>query len=169
MLDWLASRFKHIHWARGNHETRAERVLGVALDDEMVVARLIDKTGLKPGQLTFSAHEHTRVETPCGVYRISHPQNYSRNPPAVEKRLAEKYHCHVIGTHGHMVASAFDISGDFLCYQVGGMFDARKIDYKVMRETTHPEWTNGFGILADGLFYHYVKHPTNPLWSEGVA
>jgi len=65
-------------------------------------------------------------------------------------RLAEKTHRHVLNAHGHFMAMRYDRSAKFMCCDIGGMFDIKKIDYICKKTTTHPTWNNGFAVIMDG-------------------
>ena len=146
---------------QGNHETRVGR-----MTDGKIQARHIYQLfggDIWEKKFRYSQFDKMRIGD---KWLLVHPNSYSQVSPAVARRLAEKYHRHVINSHGHLVGMSYDRSGEFLAVDLGGMFDVRKIEYINMKTTTHPVWANGFCMIRNGHFWHFTDTTDWRFWLE---
>ncbi len=156
----IVKRMDRLDVVMTNHDIRPMRRLAdagfVAPFEFMhkVIERFIDNDKVK-----YHLHTNLIIHTSQGQYWCVHPDSYSRIVPQVERRLAEKKHCHVIGSHGHLFGVGLDISAKFLTTQIGCCIDESKVEYKNEKVTTHPEWTRGFAIIKGGKIKPYLDHP----------
>jgi len=152
--------FDKIYLCRGNHEYRVNRLTDGKIVSEIIVKSLGGESW--GDKLEYSSYdkmfigEFQGLETPG--YMLVHPKSYSQISPAVARRLAEKYHRHIINTHGHLVGYSTDRSGRFQCVDLGGLFDVNKVEYIQKHTTSHPVWQNGFGMILSGKFHHFHSH-----------
>ena len=160
MLELLASQFQRIAWCLGNHEARLLKHLMGRFGWDQIFAML----GVDP-------KAERRID--CSDYRymvlddewlLPHPKNYSQISSSVARRLAEKFHKHILNTHGHFIGSAFDRSGKFVVADIGGMFDIQHQDYVMYEITTHPNWNGGFAMIRRGALYLFSMHPARTDW-----
>ncbi len=117
---------------------------------------------LSSDKVDFKLHTNAMLRPTNGLtpYLLCHPDTYSQVSPQVERRLASKYHCHVLGAHGHQYAVGLDRSGKFFCVQLGHASQEEKHEYLHEKITTHPRWMRGFVIIKDGLLYPpFMDHP----------
>ncbi len=175
-LKAMEKEFDRIVFIRGNHDERCLKFLkrikkifeSNATDDEADAYHAI--IGVNVSQTPWHQYkaffESPKVEVSnyakCefeGKFVGLHPSNYSRVPPAVERKMCNKYLKHVIGTHAHLSAIGFHDSGQFIAAQLGGMVDEELVFYKNHRETNHPEWVGGFGWIHNKKFGYYFDHP----------
>jgi len=82
-------------------------------------------------------------------WRFTHQKEYGRNPLTVAKRLATKYACNVVCGHQHHLAAGWHESGLWRVADAGTFQHRESAAYKVNRDTTHPEWNQGFLTLID--------------------
>ena len=163
------SYFDKIYLCRGNHEYRVNRLTDGKIVSSVIVKALSGNSW--EGKLEYSGYdkffigEFEDFDNPG--YMLVHPKSYSQVSPAVARRLAEKFHRHIINSHGHLLGSSADRSGKFMAVDLGGMFDTDKIEYISKHTTTHPMWINGFGMILDGKFHHFHKFTDFNYW--GVA
>ena len=163
------SYFDKIYLCRGNHEYRVNRLTDGKIVSSVIVKALSGNTW--DGKLEYSGYdrmfigEFNSIDDPG--YMMVHPKSYSQVSPAVARRLAEKFHRHVINSHGHLLGYSADRSGKFMAVDLGGMFDITKIEYISKHTTTHPTWVNGFGMILNGSFHHF--HAFTDFGFYGVA
>ena len=145
---------------QGNHETRVGRMT----DGRIQAKHLYHLFGGEIWAKKFRYSEFDKMRI-GDKWLLVHPKSYSQVSPAVARRLAEKYHCNIINSHGHLVGMSYDRSGRFLAVDLGGMFDPDKVEYINMHTTTHPVWKNGFGMIRNGHFYHFTDATDWAFWS----
>ena len=154
--------FDEVVLVTGNHERRVSRLT----DAKIQAKHLYREFGKEVWNTKFKVTEYDKLRI-GDKWLLVHPRSYSQISPAVAKRLAEKFQCNVINSHGHLAGWGFDRSGEYQAYDLGGMFDVRKVEYINMQTTTHPIWKNGFGMLRNGYLNHFTDATDWKLW--GVA
>jgi len=144
---------------QGNHERR----VGIQTNSYVQAKHLFGLFGAEiwAKKFRYSIYDKMNIGK---KWMVVHPQSYSQVATAVAKRLAEKFHKNIINSHGHLVGSAYDRSGNFLCVDLGCMIEGTKIDYINLSTTTHPMWKNGFGMLYNGHFYHFTEETDWDWW-----
>jgi predicted phosphodiesterase len=150
-MERVLQVFDHVYLSWGNHDARVHKALGYkvsfAQSMRMMFADLNSELFEK---ISLSNLDHQFIDTPNGPYMVCHPAAYSHNPLTSTRKLASKELCHVITGHSHHTAVAHDPSGEFVCAEIGGFFDADKTKY-LQRTTTFPKWQNGYGFIdAEG-------------------
>lgn len=143
----------------GNHERR----IGTLTADLIQARHLFGFYGAEIWKKKFKYSIYDKLYI-GKEWMLVHPKSYRINQTSVARALAEKYHRNVINTHGHFVGWAYDKSGQFECYDLGGMFDRKKIAYINLHTTTHPMWNNGFGMLKNGKFWHFTDASDWDYW-----
>jgi hypothetical protein len=141
-----------IYWIWYNHSEWLVNYLENKIDINILARMFYDK--MEGKQLLVQRYGFAVIND---TFRVTHPKSYSRCTPQVERQLAAKFHQHIIGTHGHQNSIGFDSSGQYICLQVGGLHHRTKISY-TMRDTTHPEWNNGFAWVKDNKLGYYFQH-----------
>lgn len=151
--------FDENYLIQGNHETRVGRIT----DGKVKARHLFRLFGPEIWDKKFRYTLYDKMKI-GNDWLLVHPNSYSQVSTSVAKRLAEKFHRNVINTHGHFVAFAYDRSGRFQVYDLGGMFQRDKIEYINKSTTTHPLWNNGFGVLRNGKFWHFTDSTDWEFW-----
>lgn len=155
--------FDEVYLVKGNHESRIERMT----DNLLKSKHLMGIFGIEIAKKKFKLSNYDKVFIGPGGkegWLLVHPSSYSQIKGSVARRLAEKFHRNVINTHGHFVNFEYDRSGNFQVYDLGGMFDVKKVAYINLRTTTHPTWNNGFGILRNEKFWHFTNATDWDYW-----
>ena len=152
LLRSFLDSFEEIILIKGNHEDR----LGRLTDAKVTIEILLENWTREAWgtQIKYSSYDKLFIGD---EWMLVHPKSYSQISGNVSKRLAAKFHRHIINTHGHFVAWGYDVSGEYLSVDLGGMFDLAKIEYVNMKTTTHPLWGNGFGVLRNNHFTLFDK------------
>jgi len=153
--------FDEISMVEGNHEKRVGRMT----DGKIKAQHLFRLFGPDVWDRKFKYSEYDKIKIE-DKWLLIHPKSYSQISPSVAKRAAEKFHCHIINTHGHLVGSSWDRSGKFLTVDLGGMFQVDKVEYINKQTTTHPMWKNGFGMIRQGKFWHFTDATDWNFWSN---
>jgi hypothetical protein len=142
-LSWFDETF----FLFGNHETRVARITDMRVQTHQIIRSF----GIEPAKKKFKISVYDKVYV-GKTWLVVHPASYSQISGSVAVRLAEKFHRNVLSAHGHFASMRRDRSGLYECYDLGGMFDTKKIAYINLHTTTHPAWNGGFGILKNGHF-----------------
>lgn len=152
VMTRLLQVFDNVYLSWGNHDARVHRALGYKVSFARAMRMMfadLDKDLMDRIQL--SNLDHVRIETPNGPYTVCHPKNYTNVPLTTARKLASKEQTHIITGHSHHTAIGHDVSGNFVCGEIGGFFDAAKTGY-LQRTTTFPKWQNGYGFIdTDGF------------------
>jgi hypothetical protein len=154
--------FDSIYLIKGNHEHR----LGRKTEGLIVARHLLEYWGQDTwnNKITYSTYDKCFIGAD---WMVVHPKSYSQISGAVGKRLAAKYHRNIINAHGHFLSKSYDISGDHEVYDIGGMFDAKKVEYINEKTTTHPSWNNGFAMLYNSHLYQFDDRTDWDFWLGG--
>ena len=145
----------------GNHESRPGRMT----DGKIQAKHLYHLFGKEIWDKKFKYTEYDKMWI-GDKWLLVHPRSYSQISPSVAKRLAEKFHCNIINSHGHLIGMTYDRSGRYLAVDLGGMFDIQRIEYTNMNTTTHPVWSCGFGMIRDGKFWHFNSSTDWSFWLQ---
>ena len=159
ILELLFETFDKIYYSMGNHEARFFHLF----EGNVKVNQLknLIYTAISGKKLIITKYHYLTLNN---KWRLTHPKNYSRIPPQIERRLAEKYHMHIIGAHGHLFGMSTDISGDYLTLQIGGLSDPDRTWYIKEKDTTHPKWTPGFWMIRNDVIYPFTLHENLTDW-----
>lgn len=157
MVDY----FDKNYFIQGNHERR----IGNFTEGTLRARHMYKIFGMNryDSKIVYSEYDKIAIED---KYLIMHPKSYSQISTAVGKRMAEKYHCHILNAHGHFSGVTYDRSGRYLCVDLGGLFDTSKIEYTSIKTTTHPTWNNGFGMIRNGKFTLFHQETDWGYWLE---
>lgn len=151
VMKKLLETFDKIYFSWGNHDARVHKALGYNVDFatamKMMLFELSDE---EMSRITFSNLDHIIVNSPRGAYRINHPKSYSATPLTQARNMASKFLCHVVNAHSHHTAISHDVSGQYVCAELGGFFQTNKTMY-LQRTTSFAEWQPGYGFIdTDG-------------------
>jgi hypothetical protein len=147
----LLKFFDRIYWCLGNHEMRFLRSVKFQLD-------LVDLAGflVKNDKVATTPLPYMVLESGGYTFRLTHPRSYSRIAMRVAAQLALNFQTNVMAAHGHLFGFCMDASNRFRCIDLGGMFDAHKLAYKVVGgDTTHPMPSSGFWVMRNGITTPY--------------
>ncbi len=158
MVDY----FDKNYFIQGNHERR----IGSFTEGRLRARHMYKVFGMNryDNKIVYSDYDKIAIED---KYLIMHPKSYSQISTAVSKRMAEKFHCHILNAHGHFSGVTFDRSGRYLCVDLGGLFDPSKIEYTSIKTTTHPTWNQGFGMIRNGKFTLFHQETDWDYWLNG--
>jgi hypothetical protein len=156
-LKILMQEFKDIYICRGNHEKR-----WIDMNAGRMGMKELFKLAI-PGNYSedyFNEHvhitmdDHIRLTQSDNCWLLCHPKNFRIINLSVVRDLAAKYHCNVIGAHGHQMCQGWDKSGWYRICDGGGLFDKNALEY--LRDTNcYPETRSGFYTLIDNRIMPY--------------
>ena len=145
--------FDRIYFTWGNHDARFHTALAGKVQFTQAMKMLFSEVApAVVDKIIFSNLDHMIVETPnddpMDNWYLAHPKAYSSVPLTNARKLASKYLMNVATGHSHHTAVGHDVSGRFICAELGGFFDAKKTNY-LQRSTAFPEWQNGWATIDD--------------------
>jgi predicted phosphodiesterase len=151
-MDRVLQVFDKVYLSWGNHDARVHKALGYKVPFTTAMRMMFHE--LDPDlmdRIQLSNLDNVNILTPNGRYNVCHPKAYNQQPLMTARKLASKELCHIITGHSHHTAVGHDVSGNFVCAEIGGFFDEAKTAY-LQRTTTFSRWQNGYGFIdSDGL------------------
>lgn len=148
VMTAFLEQFDRVILSWGNHDARYHKRLRYGVDFittmkmlfEGVPDKLLDK-------VQWTNLDHFYVEDGVGdPWYICHPKSYSQVPLTQARRIASKMLCNVVTAHSHHHAVGSDVSGKYICAEVGGFFDRDRTEY-LLRSTQFPNWQNGYAVI----------------------
>jgi UDP-2,3-diacylglucosamine pyrophosphatase LpxH len=151
-MERVLKVFKRVYLSWGNHDARVHKALGYKVSFARSMRMMFsDLDNKEVRKISLSNLDHVLIDTPNGPYRVVHPKTYNSSPLVTARKLASKELSNIITGHSHHTAIGHDVSGTFVCAEIGGFFDADKTQY-LQRTTTYPKWQNGYGFIdSDGF------------------
>lgn len=146
-MEKLLTVFDKVYLSWGNHDARVHKALGYKVSFARAMRMMfadLDQELFE--RIELSNLDYVRIETPNGPYTVCHPKTYNSMPLSTARKLASTQLTHIITGHSHHTAVGHDPSGEFVCAEIGGFFDAAKTKY-LQRTTTFPKWQNGYGFI----------------------
>jgi hypothetical protein len=145
MHEWLQT-FEEIYIIMGNHDRRLQKWSQGALEETDIFGLVVSSP-----KVTVSNIGWLTVDTPCGLYRVTHAKNYSVNQLTVADQLALKYQQNIIQFHEHHLALGMDRYGRHIIINGGGLFDADQMVYARLDDSKSGAMVGGFVMLRDGV------------------
>jgi predicted phosphodiesterase len=146
IMESLVEQFDRILFIYGNHDARFTKALQYQLTFSASMRLCFGELGEEAlEKIEFSNLDHFWVND--SIY-ICHPKQYTQTPLTNARKLAAKVQASVITAHSHHAAIGYDVSGQFVCAEAGGLFDASKTAY-LQRSTTFPTWRQGFALVDE--------------------
>lgn len=142
LLDYLVEWFDFILILMGNHE---ERLYKRKLEKHIDWERLTRMLHQHENKIKFSKYGYCVLND---TWRITHPKNYSQIKTRVANKLALHKRQHILNFHGHALSVASDDSGHQVIADGGGLFDEKKIEYRMIKDSTYPAWATGFWVIT---------------------
>ena len=101
--------------------------------------------------------------------RFTHQREYGRPPLAVASRLADKFLMNVVTGHQHHLGFSRHKSGKLMIADAGTIQHRDGAQYKVNRDSTHPEWCAGFLTLHWGEPRVWALDSPNEWWAHNLG
>jgi hypothetical protein len=144
LLRTLLLLYDDVWWCYGNHEDRLPQALH---GQDMLPAATDIVAKDSPGRL----HTTNMKTMLLGDWRLEHPKKFSPDAAKVAAQCAAITHTNVACAHGHHFGSRYDVSGQYLGIDLGGLFDVSRQEYLFKTgATTLPTWNPGFWVYANG-------------------
>jgi len=146
-MEKVAGVFDRIYFTWGNHDNRFIKLLQYELDFKRSMRLLFGE--IAPAivdKVVFSNLDYMIIHTPAGDYRVSHPKSYSSVPLANPRRQASKFLMHALSGHTHHFAFGYDVSGQFIAAELGGLHRKDATKY-LQRTTNYPNWNQGYALI----------------------
>ena len=145
LLDQLLRAYDDVWWIYGNHEDRFPAALH-GQDPMLAIAKFA--TRHSGGRLHTS---NARTMLLGAAWRLEHPKTFSRDAARVAAKAAAIYHKNIACGHAHHFGFSYDVSGQYLGIDLGGMFDLNKQEYLFNTGITDlPAWVPGFWVYSGG-------------------
>lgn len=155
----LLSVFDQVIVLPGNHDRRlSKRTRGALSFGDLL--RLIVHTP----RVIVTDYGFVTIQTPQGVWRVTHGSQFSQTPLTQAERLAWKYQQHVISHHEHRLAVGHDRYGHYILVNNGGLFDHTQLAYVHRDDSGRPTMVPGFTLLRHGFPYVFGLWTDWTLW-----
>jgi len=156
LLKLLLDTFEKVYILAGNHDLRLFKMINGEITLNRQYRMLVDEVVGK--RLFISTYHYCELND---SWHITHPGSYAKRTGTVARELAHKLHKNIINAHGHMTGINYDMSGDYMGIDIGGMLDWQKTDYIALRDTTHPRWVPSFVLIYNNYPYMYTDNKTD--------
>jgi hypothetical protein len=141
---WLKT-FSEIYVIMGNHDRRIQKWSQAQLEETDIFGMVVNSSKVKLSNLGWLT-----VETPGGLYRVTHSRNYSINQLTVADQLAQKFGCSIISHHEHHLAIGWDRYKHHIIVNNGGLFDPKQLIYTLLDDNKSANMAQGFTMLKNG-------------------
>lgn len=155
LMERYARWFDDIWLALGNHEHRLLKLMKGDVSGSML-GRLLSAVGDK---LHITPYSHIIIHSGGQTWRATHQVNYSKIKGRVGDELAQKYQMNILTHHQHHAAKLMDRYGRYVIIDNGGLFDADKMAYVKLRDSTSVGMTKGFTVLLRGTGHLLTPYP----------
>lgn len=152
--NWMKT-FEKIYLIMGNHERRIQRFTLGAFDVADIMALIISN----PDRVKMSVFSYCTIETPGGIWRVTHPKRYRQTPLTLAGDLSLIKRQNVISFHEHHFGITMDKSGTFVVINGGTLADHTKIPYMALADDVKPTNKTGFVMLKNGAPYLFGVSP----------
>jgi len=157
VLDWLLDWFEDVVILKANHEARLAKVLQKQVNMQRL-QRLVSKLE----HFTWSNWSWCIIEDSLGNrWRVTHPGRRWKNLNRLAQELANCYQMNVILAHSHVMSLGYNISGDYITIDSGGMLDPQAMGYYIKTDAPYWKWCPGFLVLDKGKV-----HAFNDIWTD---
>lgn len=158
LLDWMTGWFEDVLVLKANHERRLAKALGNQVSQHRL-GRLMH-AGLD--RLKWSNWTYCVITDGNGAeWRITHPGRRWKLLGRLSQELANRHQMNTILAHSHVMSLTYNISGDFICADSGGMFDERALGYYMKEDSAYWAWCRGFLVVSNGKV-----HAFNDKWTD---
>jgi hypothetical protein len=160
-LEWV-NVFDEIKALMGNHDRRLIKYTAAAFDETDILS-IIQKDKKrwrnKEEKIQLSARGWCEIIAPSGLWRVTHPKNYSINQLVVADQIAQKFRCNVITAHEHHTAQGWDRFGNYVIINIGTLADQNKFAYVAMDDNKGAGMKHSFATLINGVPTLYGDYP----------
>lgn len=160
--EWF-EYFTEIVFIMGNHDRRLQKWTMGAFDERDLIGMVMfDDDLVQHGdKITASNFGWCTLDTPNGMWRITHPRNYSINQLTVADVLAQKYQMHICSHHEHHAAIGMDRYKRYITVNNGGLFDDRKMAYVHLDDSKSAGMAKAFTVIKGGFPYMFSDNFTD--------
>lgn len=131
----------------GNHDVRLVRSLGYKMrfEHSMEICFGTLPESMRE-RILFTGRDYILHDSPEGVYRSCHTNNYSPNQLTIPSQIADIHQTHVLAAHRHHHALGFSKAG-YRIGEMGGLMDGDRTAYLKRWTGSFPKWQNGYFII----------------------
>jgi len=158
--EWLEV-FSEIRFMMGNHDRRIEKWTNGNLNGADLITSVLQEvsedgkieTQIGGGRVWVSDWGWCTINTERGLWRVTHPKNYSINQLTVADTLAQKFQQNIISHHEHHVGVGFDRYKRFVIVNNGGLHRWNQMEYVVKDDGKNAGMANSFAMLKGGYVH----------------
>lgn len=152
LKEWLEV-FERVVILPGNHDRRIQKWSYGELEEEDIFGMVTSSDKVRTNAFGWCT-----IKAKTGVWRVTHPRDYSRKPLNVAGTLAGKFHQHIISFHEHHLGISWSADSNIIV-NGGGLFDPEKMAYTQFEDNTSPFMQRGFVALKDGYPMLFGREP----------
>jgi hypothetical protein len=154
--------FDEIVLLSGNHELRMPRATGGDFD----ITDLAKLIAMPVTKTKVSKFGYCFLKSGNEKWAIVHPSEYSAaNQLGILNDYAQKYSCHILGFHAHLLNMDWDKWGRHIIINGGCLSDQDCFGYKTLVANRKPNWKLGFVMVKNGSPFLFGKSPFTD-WSQ---
>lgn len=161
VLHRLSDQFDLIDFVIGNHDGRLLAALHTTLD----VKELMRLLQLKEPKWRIAPYYYSILNSGGQKFQIEHPNSAGKG---TSRKYAPKFRCHVLVGHNHHFLFTTDISGEYICSEIGCCVDEERLPYASQRHNAADAHILGAAIVRDGNVHFLNKFTDWPVlesWS----
>lgn len=157
-IKLFLNSFDTVDYIVGNHEQRLARQNNGQIDVSFYFSEL---------DMQYSNYKFCELTSGEKEILICHPEDYSRVPLAVPRRLATVYHKNILCGHTHRLALGKCDAGKYWIAEGGHARSPERTLYKAMKVASYPMWNAGFTIIIDGNIY-LIDRDNFDFWAQRI-
>ena len=167
VLEYWAQHYS-ITLMMGNHEERLLKRYSEIIRFADLYRILTDTPKIDKERFTFSPYRHLELTANSGLFRVTHPRNYSRIAGRIADQLSAKYHCNIISAHEHHLSLAMSTDNRYVCCNLGGLYDYTNMAYVMLADSTSATMSAGFVVMQNGVINLLNRHSALTDWGRWV-
>lgn len=157
IFEIFDKHFDKIIWVLGGHDSRIITLTKYEIDEDLLITLVT----------SFCKNVEVRKKIRClplnrvivnKKWKIIHGATYSRIPLGKARSYWYKDpEYNTIMAHVHLGTFGFAPNGKNIICDLGVLCDEKKIPWTFIKETDHPRFVKGFGVIKDNEYYPFYE------------
>jgi len=135
--------FKEVIYLPGNHDDRWGKAIDQKIGIDRLLRMVIGDECLK--KMVITERRYLTIDTPCGVWRITHQIGKGRSVPlSTVLQYSTLHNMNVASGHEHFLGAVRNKNNSGWAVQGGHMSDESLMEYKSLVDGNYTVWAPGF-------------------------